>query len=304
MDYGFANNITIRTKILNSLRKVFLYRPLENGLVKLTMDKPYGTLASKFVPNHYQYPKGVVRNVKRDGVKYSLDLSDLVDWYIYFGFKDPSKGSLFNKINEGDVVLDIGANMGDLSFNFCQIVGEGGHVYSFEPDGSNFSRLKKNWELNEFNNVTLIQKGIGDNPGSFLMEANEHEPGNDGSKRIISKAGDKLTSEKSVEIIQLDQWLEDENPTKINLVKMDIEGYEFSALKSAAHTLEKHAPILYLELHDVKLKEHGSSAKDLCALIESYGYKIYDADSNSPLDLSKNLKDVHDDIVCYKSQNQ
>jgi len=275
--------------------------PFENWLLKRTINNRYGTTISKLVPNHYQYPRRTIRKVERDGIKYKLDLSDLVDWYIYFGFKDLSKKSLFDKINPGDVIFDIGANMGDLSFNFSKLVGNKGHVYSFEPDAGNFERLVINCNLNKFQNITLIQKGVGNNPGFYKMEANEYEPGNDGSKRIVSTAIDNNSKMNDLaEIVSLDTWVEANNPEKIDLIKMDIEGYEYSAIQSAEKTLAQYSPTLYMELHDVKLKEHGSSASELCKLVEGFGYTIFDADSNAPYGDFDSLVDIHDDIVCFK----
>lgn len=302
MDYGYSKNITLKTKAINHLRKIFFLRPLERFLLKFTKGRQYKTFASKFVPNHYQYSKNSIRKVEREGVNYRLDLSDLVDWYIYYGFKDPSKKALIEKINQGDYVLDIGANMGDLSFSFAKKVGKTGHIFSFEPDRNNFIRLRKNLEINQFKNITSIQKGIGNNPGFYKMAANINEPGNDGSKRIVSAPQDNSENTNLAEIIRLDDWIKLANPSKINLIKMDIEGYEYSAILSASETLNKYSPILYLELHDVKLKEHGSSAIDLCKLIQSFGYQIFDADSNLQVN-EKNLINIHDDIVCYKKRN-
>lgn len=269
---------------------------LEEFLLRQTIGRPQKGLVNKLIPNHYQYSKNSIRIAERNGIKYHLDISDLVDWYLYFGFKDNSKEAVFKLINKGMYILDIGANVGDLSFNFAQLVGEDGRVYSFEPDKQNFYRFEKNYDLNNFRNISKINLGLGDVKGFYSMSANDKEPGNDGSKRIV--ASTTSADINGAEIITLDEWAVANSPTKIDIIKMDIEGYEYSALSGAIETLKKYKPILYLELHDVKLKEHGSSASELLYFIRQMGYEIRDADSNAPYTMTQNLDDIHDDIVC------
>ena len=63
-------------------------------------------------------------------------------------------------IKKGDVVLDIGANIGVYTVLFAEIVGDKGRVYAFEPDPKNFALLKKNIEINKYKNVVLINKAV------------------------------------------------------------------------------------------------------------------------------------------------
>ena len=82
----------------------------------MTIGKEFGKAITKFPPNHYQYKTGTIRRVERDGIQYELDLSDLVDWYIYFGFKEPSRMILYKLVKDGSIIMDIGANVGVWSY--------------------------------------------------------------------------------------------------------------------------------------------------------------------------------------------
>ena len=147
--------------VLNILRLFWKIPFLEQLLVNMTIGKEFGKSITKFPPNHYQYKTGTIRRVERDGIQYELDLSDLVDWYIYFGFKEPSRMHLYELVKEGSIIMDIGANVGDISMHFAKYTGEKGQVHSFEPDPMNFARITKNLSLNNFKNIQLNNLGMG-----------------------------------------------------------------------------------------------------------------------------------------------
>ena len=85
-----------------------------------------------------------MRKVSRNGINFVLDLSDLVDWWIYFGFRDLGRMELFSKVKKGGIVIDIGANIGEVSMNFAKLAGPNGRVISFEPNRSNYKRYERN----------------------------------------------------------------------------------------------------------------------------------------------------------------
>ena len=65
-------------------------------------------------------------------------------------------------IKEGDIVLDLGAHIWYFTCLFAQLVGKSGKVFSFEPEPNNFKLLKKNVEVNGYNQVTIEQKAVSD----------------------------------------------------------------------------------------------------------------------------------------------
>lgn len=70
-------------------------------------------------------------------------------------------------IKRGDVVLDIGANIGYYTLIFAKIVGEDGKVFAFEPDPTNFALLKRNVEINGYKNILLVQKAVSNKSGKL-----------------------------------------------------------------------------------------------------------------------------------------
>jgi FkbM family methyltransferase len=288
--------LSTKTKFLNFFRQLFFLPVLEKILLSLNQGKEYDNFFSKFIPNHYQYKANSLRIVERNHVKYCLDLSDLVDWYMYYDFKDNSKQTLFALAKQGDYIIDIGANVGEISFNLAKKVGKNGKIISFEPDKYNFDRLLRNYKLNTFDNIQLVNKGLGNKPGRYLMRINENEVGNNGSKRIVASVSG--SNDNSIDVIALDTYFQENPVSKIALIKMDVEGYEVNVLNSASKTIQNHRPIIYTEMQDKKLKEFGSSASEMTALIKNKGYKVLNAETNEAISDSYNFTDCHIDILC------
>lgn len=283
---------TMKRKVFDLFRLIGMIPFLEKVLVNQTQGKYFGAAITKFPPNHYQYPVNSIRKVERDGINYSLDLSDIVDWYIYFGFKEKSRLALYNLIHEGNTVIDVGANVGDITMHVANIVGEGGMVHSFEPDTINFNRLKHNLDLNLFKNIRLNNYGLGDVEGEFFIEnVNER---NNGMNRVVDSAL-KSNNATKINIIKLDTYLEEF--VKVDLIKIDVEGFEFNVLKGAERLIDNYHPILFIELDDQNLREQGSSSKELIEFLEGKGYDIKHAETNVKVTEISDFINCHFDII-------
>jgi FkbM family methyltransferase len=284
--------MALKTKLLNFFRKIFKFKYFELLLVKFTVGKEFGTLFTLLPPNHYQYPKKSYRQVNREGVNYFLDISDTVDWYIYFGFKEASRERLFSLIKKSATVIDIGANVGNVTLGFSKLIGETGKVYSFEPDPLNFSRFKKNIELNHFKNIEALNFGLGNKNGSFSIVV--HDELNRGMNRLVENA-----SENTVlcEVLVLDDFISKNGITKVDLIKIDVEGFEKKVLEGAYQLLKSQKPVLFIELDDNNLKDQGSSAKDLINYLEEFKYRIVHSEKDIEYTTTSDFKNCHFDII-------
>lgn len=203
---------------------------------------------------------------------------------------------LFNLIHKGDYVIDVGGNIGAVTLNCAKIVGETGKVYTFEPHKGNFSRLTKNLLLNNFKNIVAINKGLGIKENyATMVEVREDNPG---MNRIISDNATPSEGVKSqIEIISLDSYIRENNIKEVNMIKIDVEGFEMNVLQGANETLLKHRPKLFIELDDNNLKEQGSSAKALLRFLEKHKYHIIHAEEERPLTSANDFSDCHFDII-------
>ena len=288
----------MRKRILDLVRMTFFRLLTEKRIIKLVLGKPYGSGLTKLVPNHEQFKKPTLRLAERKGVKYELDLSDLVDWFIHFGFVDSSKEHLLNLISKNDVLLDVGTNIGEISLRSSIKVGEHGRVHAFEPDKSNFIRLSKNFNLNNFQNLILNNLAIGSTKGKVNLENNDQN--NKGTTRIV------LNSLNVQDIPQttIDNFVEENDLQKIDVIKIDVEGYENEVLVGAAKTILRFKPLLFIELDDSNLRLFNSSAIDLLNKLSEFSYRILDARTQAEISTEMNFSNCHFDVLATPISNK
>lgn len=155
---------------------------------------------------------------------------------MYFVVNDLIQYQSLYTIKEGDVVLDAGANIGQLSLYFAHRVGSKGHVFSFEPDNFNITIFEKNIALNSLNDrITLNEKLLW----NATTELDFFESGTPGSSAHWKPSPDKLVKKKTVTI---DNWIKEQGIKKLDFVKMDIEGAEIEALEGCITTMKTMTP--------------------------------------------------------------
>lgn len=165
--------------------------------------------------------------------KMFLDSKDSLDLSI-FGLYEKLETQLVKKeIWMGDVVLDIGANIGYYTLIFAKLVGENGKVYAFEPDPTNFALLEKNVKTNGYENVILEQKAISNKNGKVKLYLGED---NKASHTIFDTHDNRQSIE--IEAIRLDDYFKNYDGG-IDFIKMDIEGAEGYAIQGMALLLRK-----------------------------------------------------------------
>ena len=290
----------MKTKLLNILRLVFLFKPFEAALTYYTCGSTFGSFLSKIPPNHYQYKTPNSRKVKRNGIHYNLDISDIIDWYIYYGFREKSKELLLENIKENDTVIDVGANVGEISLRAANIVGNKiGKIYSFEPDHINFNRFLNNMKINAVKNITPINKGLGNVDGVFNLSVVDEN--NRGMNRIV-ESNESLNTSK-IEVIILDNYIKLKNITRVDLIKIDTEGFEMNVIIGAKDLLKRFRPILFIELDEKNLIDQNSSPKELIKHLINLNYNIVNANNNDTISLNSDLSNCHFDIICKPIAN-
>lgn len=170
------------------------------------------------------------------------------------------------KVEKDDIVIDCGGCFGDTAILFGYKTGENGKVYSFEFIPSNISIFKRNLDLNPtIKNITIIPYPLWDKK-DVVLYYNDNGPG--------SKVNNEkyLNYDGEIKTTTIDDYFQNENFTKIDFIKMDIEGAELNALKGAIQTIKTHKPKLaisiYHSLDDFYSIPHFISNLNL-------GYKFY-----------------------------
>lgn len=153
--------------------------------------------------------------------------------YFHNGLKlvpDSAKKNIENK-----VCIDAGAFTGDSALVFNKFYNFS-KIYSFEPLSENYKILKENIAKYELRNVEAVDKGLGAEISVLHIEKN-------GSASCITK-----DSGQEVAITTIDDFRKRKN-LEISLIKMDIEGFEFNAIKGAMETIREQRPILLISIY-------------------------------------------------------
>lgn len=169
-------------------------------------------------------------------------------------------------IKPGDTILDIGANIGFYSKILSNCVGSGGKIHAFEPDTTNFKHLSNN--LKGFTNVVLNNMAVSDAPGEIKIYR---------SKDLnVDHRTYPVGDYESVDIIKaisIDAYID--GAFKVDLIKMDIQGYEVAALNGMAKTIENNPQIrLLLEFWPHGLHAAGNTVALFYETITNLGLKI------------------------------
>ena len=184
------------------------------------------------------------------------------------------------------VVCDIGAFIGDHTIFYSNAVGEKGKVYAFEPSKEAFECLDYN--LNYKPNTFVYNMALGNTKG--YVSTNEVED-NAGMNFITE-------SEKGVILDTLDNFVENNNITQIDFIKIDVEGYELEVLKGAEKSINKFKPTLLIELNDLTLYRAGISRKDIFDFLDKNGY-IY-----RNIYKEKGIDEYQMDLISYVKENK
>jgi len=252
---------------------------------------------ARLVPNNYQYPTGSDRTFEYQGIKLSLDIHDYVSHYLYFGFKDRSHEKLMSLVKAGDTVLDVGTNYGSTILQFAKIITENGRAYGFEPDPVNFAICVKNLGLNNFHHISVENIGLGREEGELTLVVNTE------SNRGMNRVGVPVGGQEwhKVEMCRLDKWVQQNEIDKIDLIKIDVEGFEMEVLSGAARVLQMFSPDLFIELDDDNLRQQGANAKELVEFLETSGYRIAHSETGETVSSRSDFTGSHFDIVCSRT---
>ena len=176
----------------------------------------------------------------------------------------------FNELISEDMrILDIGANYG--AFSLLAKLHPKTSWLSFEPNLDVYRKLVFNLQLNEVSNVTPLPFAVGANMAFKTL----HVPTNHVGLSTLSPRNGRFDYSKSskhqVPVVALDSFI---GSSKVDLVKVDIEGGEYNAFKGMQSILEKQRPILFFEFVEANLKTFKTSKSRLEKLLKKFRYEI------------------------------
>ena len=211
-------------------------------------------------------------------------------------------------IKNGDIVVDLGANIGYYTLILARLVGKSGHVYAFEPDPSNFEILSKNVKENKHDNVTLVQKAVSDKNSKIKLYVSKR---NLASHRIFD-AEDKRESIE-VDVTTLDEYFQ-KSKKLVKFIKMDVEGAEGATILGASKIIEDSKNlVIMMEYFPKWIKKFGDIPEEILRSLVEKKFKLFNINQkNKKLDsiLITNFVEEYNEqkknytnLLCVKGEN-
>jgi FkbM family methyltransferase len=205
------------------------------------------------------------------GLRLRLFPSDMTfeAWKSPDNYRTGDKKFLEQVLKPGGLVVDVGANIGMISIRSAKLVGNSGRVIAIEPNPNIAPFCKENIWLNGVKNVTVFQTALGAHEGMTSFNCDR----SDDCSRVIEKGG------VEVPITLLDKVMEMEPTREIDLLKVDVEGYEFVVLEGAVKSL-KRTRLIYIEVDAANYSHYGRRTEEMIDLLNSHGFDTFVSDED------------------------
>jgi FkbM family methyltransferase len=171
-------------------------------------------------------------------------------------------------------VVDVGAHHGLYTLLASKCVGWEGRVIAIEPSPRECARLEKHLRLNRCSNVDLVPCAAGEDPGEkdfFLVDGSS-----DWCNSLRPPAVDEPTRTVRVRVRRVDEILSERRISKVDFVKLDVEGAELSVLYGAMQLLRREPrPAILAEVQDVRTAAWGYAAREIIQFLIRLDYRWF-----------------------------
>ena len=249
------------------------------NLLKRLVFKVYFLSCSLFGGRDAGIPRWVARHVvgkvgfvpmHRDGIYIGLNPVGFIDWCLMArgGFEPGVKKVVHQALQDGGIMLDIGANIGVFSLAAAQLPNV--EVIAFEPSPRELQRLHRNVALNPDLPIIVMPYACGRESGTERMFQASSD--NTGANSMAQEPDAESFKTITIRTIVPGQLLHADVLRKVKLVKIDVEGYEHVVLEGLEDSMEqlKHA-VFILEINPPCLERAGSSPEWLYAFFKNHG---------------------------------
>ena len=249
--------------------------------------------------------------IRRNGINWSLDLSEGIDLSIFlFGsFQSKITDSIVKLISKKKKlrfnIIDIGSNIGDkaltLSHKLIKKNIQNFKIYSIEPTDFAYHKQIKNLNLNPklkkkisiFKSFISTKKKI---PNSIYSSWNLKQKEN----RHKVHGGILKKINKKTKILTLDSFIKKNKIKDKVILKIDTDGYEMEILISFQNYLKRNNPIIFMEYAPYALKEYGTSVDYFYNFLRKYNYQVFDLNFNK-IDKIEIKEGTSVDVVLIKN---
>ncbi len=188
------------------------------------------------------------------------------------GVWEPGETAAFiAALRPGACVIDAGANFGHYALIASKFVGPGGRVIAFEPDPFTFGLLERNNALNGAGNIDTVMAGLSDKTATMALTLDEANPG---GHSFVSESVWKAGMTLDAQVFRLDDYVAQHSIGRVDMLKADVQGFEWKMLAGARETILRDRPIVFCEVTPDAMRQCGDSHEVLLRFFEDNGYGI------------------------------
>jgi FkbM family methyltransferase len=241
--------------------------PIRRGKLRV-VDSLWQTLVSERSTNR-------MATLKHGGFKMPCDLREMLQRQFYFFgtyFLEEDLLSCWATVSKGaNVVFDVGANAGIYSLAAIA-VQPAAAVHAFEPTPEIADRLRATAQLNHLENLCVHEAAVlGENGYATLNRCRGELGNNEGMNFVTRSSG--ISGTERVKAISLDQFCQDHSIGQVDLLKLDVQGHEYSALKGAEHLIRSgRIGTIFMELNWDRVTGAPSPAADSVRFLAEAGF--------------------------------
>ncbi len=218
-------------------------------------------------------PESGIVTARVFGAEMQLDLSNYIDRMIYLGCFEPLNTYRFRSLlSPGMTVVDVGANIGYFSLLAASIVGQSGKVIAVEPHPETYRALKRTLDRNHARTVRAHQIALSDVEETLAVHMADQELYHNRTARTVRSDDPAYANSPAVQSYRLDRCISDWQLEAVDLLKVDVEGFETKVILGARSAFESGLiRNVIIEFKDHWLGASGSSKEKLAALITDFG---------------------------------
>jgi len=187
-----------------------------------------------------------------------------------FKIREPLTTKLISEeLKKGMICLDVGSNIGYYALLENKLVGKDGKVIAIEPSPISYKYLKNNSTLQEPFNIETYNFAASSSDGYVYFEIN---PISNHSRVVSENEIKSLDNVKKINAKRLDSFFVENPISKIDFMRMDVEGYEADIYQGGRKTIQKHKPFLVVEVHKFLMGDE--KLKGFLHMLKEDGYEV------------------------------
>jgi FkbM family methyltransferase len=205
--------------------------------------------------------------IRRWGVWFDLNLNDNVQRTFYYTgwYERPFLKFLRDELQSDDTYIDVGAHIG-IDAAFVAKLAPAGTVVAFEPAPDTVAVLRDS--VGRLDNVEVVPVALGDGAGTLTLRTNPKWHPDDAATRSSVGAGPPVCQ---AQLLRFDDWATD--LTRMDVIKIDVEGAELDVLKGMPQSLRRLQPrVVAVEIYPPYLAAAGTSEEEIVELLADVGY--------------------------------